>query len=409
MKKLIILAFLLMLTALLAACQCRHEWRDATCTEAKRCRICGTHQGQALGHSYQEASCEAGKTCTTCGKTEGEGLGHSWKPATCARGEFCPQCGQTRGESLPHTWVEATCALPKHCSVCGATEGTAVGHSWQDATCTTPKTCNICAVTEGKALGHSWTKATCTKPQACLLCGLWSTPALGHSWLDATCTEPIRCEFCEVTQGEPLGHDWQEATFDTPKTCLTCGLEEGLPVERDDRFIPEDCQVLFGSWVYTQITSALELNIPGFDRDLEERITYTFSPYGELKILTEVVDPECYKAYLVALAVAEIYAGFEEQGMDAAATDAYWLDKYGVSLLEYQRNLVETTVTEGEMDILDERVYFVTEDELCISAHWEDYFDGWAFVVEDDTLTLIHQITGEKLVLTRVVEDGANA
>lgn len=408
MKRIILLASLLVLAALFTGCRCSHEWTDATCNEAKRCRLCGEHQGNALGHSWKEASCEEKKTCITCGKTEGEALGHSWKAATCARGEFCPQCGQTRGEPLEHTWVEASCAKPKHCTGCGATEGTAIGHSWMDATCTTAKTCNICAITEGEPLGHSWTKATCTKPQSCLLCGLWTTPALGHSWLEATCTEPVRCEFCDVTQGEPLGHDWQEATFETPKTCRVCGLEEGLPIERDDRFIPEDCQILFGQWQYILVTTAEELNVPGFDRDLEERITYTFGLYGTLEILTEVVDPDCYRDYLVALAVDRTYVSLEGLGMDKEAADAYWLEEYGKTILEHQQEVVDTDIRENGMNYTESYVYYVAEDAICISMHWEDYFDGWTFTVDADVLTMTNELTGQVLEMTRVIEDASN-
>lgn len=408
MKRYILIASMLLLLVLLAGCRCQHQWSEGTCTQASRCRFCGEHRGSAPGHSFRDATCLEPKTCSVCGLKEGEALGHSWKEATCARGEFCPQCGETRGEAVEHTWVEASCDQPKHCTGCGATEGIAVGHSWVDATCTTAKTCSLCAVTDGEALGHSWSKATCTKPQSCLLCGLWTTPALGHSWLDATCTEPVRCEFCDVTQGEPLGHEWQEATFETPKTCLVCGLEDGLPIERDERFIPEDCQVLFGAWQYIQITTAEELNIPGFDRDFEERITYTFGRYGTLRVLTEVVDPECYKAMLLAEMVANVYAGLAEEGMDTEAADAYWLDKYGKTIVEYQQEVVDTTVTENDMNILEEYVYFVME-ELCISMHWEDYFSGYIFTVEGDELTMTDEINGHTLVLTRVVDDIINS
>lgn len=401
-KRCVLFASLLVLLAVLTGCRCKHDWSDATCTEAGRCRFCGAHRGDALGHSFQEATCQQAKTCTACGLKEGEALSHEWKEATCAKGEFCLRCGETKSEPLAHSWVEATCDKPRHCSVCGAVDGRAVGHSWLDATCTTPKTCSICAGTEGDALGHSWTKATCLKPQSCLLCGLWGTPALGHSWLEATCTEPVRCEYCDVAQGEPMGHDWQDATPEKAKTCLTCGLEEGLPIELDDRFIPEHCQVLFGSWQYTQITTAEELNVPGFDRDLEETITYTFGIYGELKVLTKVVDPECYKELLVADAVAKVYAGLAEQGMDEAAADAFWMAQYEKTILQYQQELIESTVTENDMDILDDYVYYVMDDAVCISMHWEDYFAGHIFTIEDDTLTMTNELTGEVLILIRV-------
>ena len=40
-----------------------HSWVDATCTDAKYCPVCGTIEGEALGHSYE------GNVCTVCGHT----------------------------------------------------------------------------------------------------------------------------------------------------------------------------------------------------------------------------------------------------------------------------------------------------------------------------------------------------
>ena len=34
-----------------------HQWKDATCTEPKTCSVCGTTQGNALGHNYQNGVC----------------------------------------------------------------------------------------------------------------------------------------------------------------------------------------------------------------------------------------------------------------------------------------------------------------------------------------------------------------
>lgn len=52
-----------------------HKWRDATCTEAKTCEVCGETEGEAPGHSYEtvvkQPTCtEQGgttSTCTICG------------------------------------------------------------------------------------------------------------------------------------------------------------------------------------------------------------------------------------------------------------------------------------------------------------------------------------------------------
>lgn len=401
-KRYVLMAALAAMVLLLAGCSCRHEWSQATCTEASRCRFCGVHRGSVSGHSFADATCEKPKTCTACGKTEGKALGHDWKDATCAKGEFCPQCGEVRSEALPHTWVDATCDRPKHCTVCGAEEGVALGHSWLEATCTTAKTCSICAKTEGEALGHSWTKVTCTKPQSCLLCGLWSTPALGHNWLEATCTEPVRCEYCEMTQGEALGHIWQPATPEKAKTCLTCGVEEGLPIELDDRFNPEVCAPLFGSWKYTLITPAEAVGVSGLDRDMVETITYTFGIYGTLEILTEA-DPECYKALQIARVVESIFDRLAaEQGLEGAAAEDYWLRTVRKSIQEYAAEVVEGGNWQAYMNYTDEMVYYCEGDALYLSGHWEDVFEGFVFLLEDDRLTISDEFTGEVVELTRV-------
>lgn len=429
MKRTLLIVSLLLFGLMLVGCGCQHEWNDATCTGSPRCRFCGERQGKALGHSFGEATCEAPKTCTLCSETEGEPLGHSWldatcdnpktcvtcaktegKPlahqwgeATCAKSAACVLCGKTKGEPLAHTWVEATCTTPKHCTVCAAAEGEAQGHSWLDVTCTAPKTCSICALAEGEPLGHSWTKTSCAKAQSCLICGMQGTPALGHSWLEATCEESVRCAYCDVTQGGPLGHEWEAATPERPKTCTVCGKTEGLPIELDDRFVPADCEALFGSWRYMQTTTAEELNIPGFDEDLVEYITYTFGPYGDLDILTEVADVECYKAMLAADMAAGIYARLAaEEGMDAAAADAHWLETNHKTIAEYARELVERTTTDEDINILDKYVYYISDGTLCVSQHWEDAFTGYTFAIDGDQLTLTNELTGEMLVLTRV-------
>lgn len=401
MKRFVLIALLLTLLAVLAGCGCQHEWRDATCTGAKRCRICGEQQGDAPGHSFAAATCEEPQTCTACGKTEGKALGHDWQEATCVRGEYCSRCDATKSEPLAHTWLEATCTEPKHCAECGMVEEGAFGHSWLEATCYTPKTCSICAATEGKVPGHSWTKATCEKPQTCLRCGLSGAPATGHNWLEATCTEPVHCEYCELTQGEALGHDWQEATPERPKTCLICGVAEGLPIELDDRFLPEECEKFFGSWQYTLITPAEDVGVPGFDRDMKETVTYTFGIYGDLDILIEA-DPECYKAMQVEMVAAAIYDSLAEQGLEGEAAEEYWLRATRKSIQQYATEAVEVSDWEQHMNYREEYVYYCGEDMLFISAHWEDLFDEYQFCLEGDRLTLTNVLTGEILVLTRV-------
>ena len=41
-----------------------HDWREATCTASKTCTLCGTVQGQPLGHRYNQGA------CIVCGEAE---------------------------------------------------------------------------------------------------------------------------------------------------------------------------------------------------------------------------------------------------------------------------------------------------------------------------------------------------
>ncbi len=50
MKRLISFALVLAFVFSMAACGCKHEWQDATCTAPKTCSLCGETEGEAAGH-----------------------------------------------------------------------------------------------------------------------------------------------------------------------------------------------------------------------------------------------------------------------------------------------------------------------------------------------------------------------
>ena len=153
---------------------------------------------------------------------------HEWAEATCTEPKTCSKCGETEGEALGHAWIDATCTEPMTCSVCGATEGDPAGHDWADATCTEPKTCTVCGETDGKALGHDWMPADCTNPKTCSRCKDTEGQALGHKWEAATCIEPKTCSVCGETEGDPLGHTVDEWETTVEATCLNEGEQTGV-------------------------------------------------------------------------------------------------------------------------------------------------------------------------------------
>ena len=107
-------------------CSFGHIWKDATCIEPKHCVICGEKEGNQLGHDFKFISCEEGYECARCETTYKKGQ-HTWKEATCTEAKTCEVCGKTEGNPLGHTWEEVTCSKPKTCSVCGETEGAVLG------------------------------------------------------------------------------------------------------------------------------------------------------------------------------------------------------------------------------------------------------------------------------------------
>ncbi len=225
-----------------------HSWVDATCEDAKYCRLCGEVDGEALGHDSvrhegKEATCtEWGyyeyETCNRCEFStycEIPPLEHKWYAANCTRAEFCERCRTTRGEALGHDyeWCEAkapTCTefgwkeyqACKRCtyttieliSSLGYDSHDLISHGAQAPTCTEVgwdayETCSRCSYTtyvETEATGHSWSTGSCTTLQVCSECGITGTQ-YAHTWVDASCSAPKTCSECNATEGEALGHN----------------------------------------------------------------------------------------------------------------------------------------------------------------------------------------------------------
>ena len=111
---------------------CKHDWKEATCTEAAVCKNCGVTGAGALGHDWKEATCTEVAVCKRCGITGAGALGHDWTKATCAVKSTCTRCKITQGELAAHSWskwkvvTKATHAKKgkkeRLCKVCGKEE-----------------------------------------------------------------------------------------------------------------------------------------------------------------------------------------------------------------------------------------------------------------------------------------------
>ena len=83
---------------------CKHDWKEATCTEAAICKLCGVTGAAALGHDWKEATCTEAAVCKRCGIKGAAALGHDWTTATCKVKSTCKRCKITRGKLAAHTW-----------------------------------------------------------------------------------------------------------------------------------------------------------------------------------------------------------------------------------------------------------------------------------------------------------------
>lgn len=134
-KPIALLLTLSFVAAALSACLggCGHQWKDATCYEAKRCVLCGETEGGKLDHDWAEADCDQPKTCRLCSAIDGRALGHQWSNADCISPETCSVCNAVQGEKAPHQWTEADCDSPASCSVCNEVGESASGHDYEES------------------------------------------------------------------------------------------------------------------------------------------------------------------------------------------------------------------------------------------------------------------------------------
>lgn len=83
---------------------CDHDWREATCYDAKVCKICNYIGGPALGHTGGTASCDELAKCERCGVEYGD-YKHNMTEASCYAAAVCLDCGKTVGDKLSHNPV----------------------------------------------------------------------------------------------------------------------------------------------------------------------------------------------------------------------------------------------------------------------------------------------------------------
>ena len=180
-----------------------HSGGTATCTEAKKCEVCGQSYGELDPSNHTDLSDwkfdETGhwKTCNDCGAIIEEAA-HSGGAATCTEAKRCEVCGQSYGELDPNNHT--------HLSDWASDET----HHW--------KTCSACS-TDIEKTAHTYSEWQITQK---------ATAAEA----EAKCRECSVCHYKETAAIPPVpctheGSTWEPANDGVHhvKKCTDCGAE----------------------------------------------------------------------------------------------------------------------------------------------------------------------------------------
>ena len=237
-----------------------HTGGTATCTGAKKCEICNQSYGELNPSNHTALSDwifdETGhwKTCKDC-NTDIEKTSHTGGTATCTEAKRCEVCGEPYGEPSPsnHThlsdWKFDETGHWKTCNDCGAIIEEAA-HSGGTTTCSTKKKCTICGEPYGELdpSNHTalsdWTSNETGHWKACADCKAADIDKAIHAYSDwiidkeptvaeagAKCRECSVCHYKETATIHPVPCTHEGSTSWEPagdgvhhvKKCADCG------------------------------------------------------------------------------------------------------------------------------------------------------------------------------------------
>ena len=260
-----------------------HIGGTATCTAKKKCEICNQSYGELDANNHTSLSgwifdeTSHWKTCNDCG-TIIEKTAHSGGTATCTEAKKCEVCGQSYGEPSPsnHTqlsgWASDETGHWKVCADCNTTGIDNAAHTFgewiidKEATSTEAgakcRECSVCHYKETAAIppvpcthvGSTWEPAGdgVHHVKKCADCGAIIEKA-AHSGGAVTCAEAKRCEVCGQSYGEPSpsNHthlsDWASDETHHWKDCADCNTT-GI----------DNAAHTFGEWIIDKEATATE-------------------------------------------------------------------------------------------------------------------------------------------------------
>ena len=220
-----------------------HSGGTATCTEAKKCEVCGQSYGELNPNNHTHLSDwkfdETGhwKACSAC-NTDIEKTAHSGGVATCTEAKKCEICNQSYGEFDPsnHThlsdWTSDETHHWKDCADCNTTGIDNAAHTFgeliidKEATATEAgakcRECSVCHYKETAAIppvpctheGSTWEPADdgVHHVKKCADCG--AEPAIEkHNFAycdNSDNSHTMTCDICGEVRIEP--HDFSHKT-----------------------------------------------------------------------------------------------------------------------------------------------------------------------------------------------------
>lgn len=196
---------------------CTHNFTTRTCTEAKRCTVCGYVAEPAFGHDFTAK--DTGTTYKATNATCTTAATYYYKCSRCTAKDTSRTYAS--GSTLGHAWSEWEVTKNPTCQATGSQKRTC-------SRCSLVETADIAKINHDWGYEHELTAATCTKPAVwgytCTMCGMRGSTrnygsAKGHiagSVKYTTSTHEYTCIECGQT------FDKGAHTFVNNK-CSVCG------------------------------------------------------------------------------------------------------------------------------------------------------------------------------------------
>ncbi len=169
----------------------------------------------------------------------------------------------------------------------------------------------------------------------------------------------------------------------------------------DDRFDPELCRPLFGTWsgdVEMDIADYMgQEALPGLSLNVTMHMTVTFGENGRMSVSTSL-DEDAFMAAVRAYTVELMYVTFEAQGIDRDTANELMLQNYGKNVEDYVDSEL-AAVSSADYEQAYILVFFADGTHIYSAMNWDSDMTAEAYSIDGDQLTLTED--GLTVVLTK--------